>query len=466
MLVLSGMRWSLYGGVCAWQSPDGKHLFVELDSIPRNGINDKKYLVNLQLALPDLNRQEGQTEKSFKVRRSSDKAPYLFKMRLPSNLITWTPATPFGYRLSVDVREDLGEITHEIVKYEQTVTFQGTVEPDDSATALYEDGRYAGYDGALPDGEVDFRVKMYRNRGYSIVRDKDYTSSPHMALACASLGMLCEPLMKPYTATDEQGRNAYLDEVSRWVKMRAGNASVWHWLLPEMPDSVAELCRRRILELDARPIFQCNDTTLMPADDPLPEISLMMAKESPEPIVQVAEASLLHAAPGIDYLYRVNCGGEEVTDSNGNIWMADTLSTNLVGCSLSKVTVMVAEQLKLMDPADQPVMQSYRLCNTDDEMVYHFPVDSLGSYCIEVFMQEPVLKRTGGRMFQVRVNDNISKRIDLIRLSGQRNMAVKLAFSFLSKDKDYIDISFPKPYAGHAIISAIAIGKLNGPAIE
>lgn len=443
-----------------WPSLNRKTLNIEIDSLPVLGYEDDCFVVKCCLQLPNTRVKDALVEKEFNVSRIPGKTPYRFKIPLPKILTEWTPYSPFGYQLNVSVLADFGGYRPLYDQYSVDLTFQGQMDDSLKVRVMGEWGRYAGYDGFLPNGEIDYRARMYRNSGYTLVRDVDCSIQYRLAHVCAALGLLYEPCMKEYAATNKTELETYLNEVSRWVKERANSAAVRHWLLPEMPDSVAEMCRTRISNIDSRPVLMSNDTSLTVAEGPAPEYSMAAPKAQADSIEKVAEVSILHSAPGTEYLYRVNCGGPEVTDSNGNLWAADTLSSNLAQKTDARIKVQMQGEPKLLAPADQPVLQYYRMCNTADNMKYRFPVDSLGNYCVEVYLTEPVLKRGKGRMFQIQINDRQTGLIDLCQMDGF-NTVVKLTFAIPAQGKDQIEVSFPKPYAGHAVVSGIAVGRMN-----
>ncbi len=182
------------------------------------------------------------------------------------------------------------------------------------------------------------------------------------------------------------------------------------------------------------------------------------------------KADILKSQKGYNYIYRVNCGGSEFTDTNGNNWLTDTHKSgeNTWG-SLSwtdgfkQLPDFYASQRSTFDPIsgtkDQTLFQSFRY--GIDKLRYEFPAPD-GEYLVELFFTEPWYGTGGGldckgwRLFDVAINDNVVlKDLDIWSEVGQ-NTALKKTFVVKSVNGK-ITISFPNIKAGEAIISAIAI---------
>ncbi|MDO4496346.1 MAG: malectin domain-containing carbohydrate-binding protein [Bacteroidales bacterium] len=176
-------------------------------------------------------------------------------------------------------------------------------------------------------------------------------------------------------------------------------------------------------------------------------------------IQSVSPYSAMRGAPGIEYIYRVNCGGQAAVDHEQQQWMADTLSTHTAGSTQAKIQVGVAGKLMLAPAADQPILQSYREGDKESTMGYRVPVEPFGSYCVEIYLQEPEAQHPEERKFRMIINGHRSSWIDLCQMTG-RNTVIKLVFTVRPEERDYIDIRFPKNEKGNAIVSAIAVGKL------
>lgn len=177
---------------------------------------------------------------------------------------------------------------------------------------------------------------------------------------------------------------------------------------------------------------------------------------------------------GYNYLYRVNCGGPEYKDSEGNTWLADRQQTSNTAWGSTSWTKdfpgmppYFASQRTISDPIhgtkDWKLFQSFRYGR--DKLQYHFPVQD-GEYLIELYFTEPWLgtgggmNATGWRLFDVAINDKmVLKDLDIWKEAGHYG-ALKKPVKAIVKD-GVLTISFPRVAAGQAVISAIAIATLN-----
>lgn len=182
------------------------------------------------------------------------------------------------------------------------------------------------------------------------------------------------------------------------------------------------------------------------------------------------KADITKAKSGYNYIYRVNCGGSELTDSAGNTWFTDTHKNgqNTWGSlswtdNFEKLPDFFASQRTTFDPIngtkDSELFQSFRY--GVDKLRYEFPAPD-GEYLIELYFTEPWYGTGGGlyckgwRLFDVAINENVVlKDFDIWAEAGHDN-ALKKAFKVKSKNGKIV-ISFPNVKASQAIISAIAI---------
>lgn len=170
------------------------------------------------------------------------------------------------------------------------------------------------------------------------------------------------------------------------------------------------------------------------------------------------------------YIYRVNCGGPDYKDSNGNTWLADRekKTFNTWG-SLSwtkqfpGMPAFYASQRQTYDPiagtADWPLFQTFRYGL--QQLRYEFPVPD-GDYRVELYFTEPWWGTGGGlnckgwRVFDVAVNNKtVIKDLDLWAEAGHDRAVKKVVNVYVTGGQ--LQISFPRITAGQAIISAIAI---------
>lgn len=178
--------------------------------------------------------------------------------------------------------------------------------------------------------------------------------------------------------------------------------------------------------------------------------------------------------PGPNYLYRVNCGGPDYKDSEGNTWLADRekKSNNTWGSvSWTKqfpgMPAFYASQRQTYDPikgtADWPLYQTFRYGL--QQLRYEFPVPD-GDYTVELYFTEPWwgtgdgLNCKGWRLFDVAVNNKtVIKNLDIWAESGHDSALQKTVNVHVTGGQ--LAISFPHIEAGQAIISAIAIATDN-----
>ncbi|SFP84576.1 malectin domain-containing carbohydrate-binding protein [Parafilimonas terrae] len=175
----------------------------------------------------------------------------------------------------------------------------------------------------------------------------------------------------------------------------------------------------------------------------------------------------------LNYIYRINCGGNNYKDVFGNEWLADVpFAYNKKFGSLSwaddytNVPAVFASQANNNDAVEAttawPLFQSFRYGL--NKLQYNFPVAN-GDYVVELYFAEPWyglanINAKGWRLFDIAINDAVvEKNTDLFNEAGY-NHAVKKSFKIhVSTGK--INISFPNEKAGEAVVMAIAIAAEN-----
>ena len=173
-------------------------------------------------------------------------------------------------------------------------------------------------------------------------------------------------------------------------------------------------------------------------------------------------------------LYRVNCGGDDYVDVDGNLWMADVHKSgeNSWGSvswtdDYPGLPAFYGSQRQTHDPiegtVEWPLMQSFRYGR--HKLNFQFPVPD-GRYQIELFFVEPWygtgggLDCTGWRLFDVAVNDEVKiEDLDIWKEAGHDKLLKKTITADVSGGK--LKISFPRVKAGQAVISAIAISSYD-----
>ncbi len=171
-----------------------------------------------------------------------------------------------------------------------------------------------------------------------------------------------------------------------------------------------------------------------------------------------------------NYLYRVNCGGPDYTDSNGNLWMADAAWQNDETWGSKSWTnyfddlpPFYASQRRTFDQVfntlDGELFQTFRY--GQDQLEFVFPVEP-GAYEIELHFIEPWYGTGGGmdcidwRVFDVAVNgETVLNDLDIWTEAGHDQALIKKIEVEVNSNE--LKIHFPEVKSGQAIVSAIAI---------
>ena len=187
--------------------------------------------------------------------------------------------------------------------------------------------------------------------------------------------------------------------------------------------------------------------------------------------------NLLKPAEGYTYLYRVNCGGDAVTDSYGSEWeqddsvyshsWAERFGMNPFTASQGHITSRI-HGLKSSSAAshhaaahDAKLFQYFRWGR--HALNYQFAVPD-GEYRVELYFAEPWLGKhegagidcEGERIFDVAINDSVVvDDLDLWAEAGFAGACKKVVD--IKVKGGLLTISFPEVKVGEAIISAIAI---------
>lgn len=187
--------------------------------------------------------------------------------------------------------------------------------------------------------------------------------------------------------------------------------------------------------------------------------------------------NLLKPAEGYTYLYRVNCGGDAVTDSYGSEWeqddsvyshsWAERFGMNPFTASQGHITSRI-HGLKSSSEAshhaaahDAQLFQYFRWGR--HALNYQFAVPD-GEYRVELYFAEPWLGKhegagidcEGERIFDVAINDSVVvDDLDLWAEAGFAGACKKVVD--IKVKGGLLTVSFPEVKVGEAIISAIAI---------
>lgn len=186
---------------------------------------------------------------------------------------------------------------------------------------------------------------------------------------------------------------------------------------------------------------------------------------------------LLKPADGYTYLYRVNCGGDAVTDSYGSEWeqddsvyshsWAERFGMNPFTASQGHFTSRIhglksSSEASLHAAAhDAQLFQYFRWGR--HALNYQFAVPD-GEYRVELYFAEPWLGKhegagidcEGERIFDVAINDSVvADDLDLWAEAGFAGACKKVVD--IKVKGGLLTVSFPEVKVGEAIISAIAI---------
>ncbi|OCX53036.1 glycoside hydrolase [Mucilaginibacter sp. PPCGB 2223] len=185
------------------------------------------------------------------------------------------------------------------------------------------------------------------------------------------------------------------------------------------------------------------------------------------------DQDILAPAQGMNYVYRVNCGGPAYTDHLGNTWMQDVQQPDKKHWGSTSWTddfagmpAMFGSQRRIIDPVagtlDEPLFQTFRYGR--NKLKYDFPLPN-GEYRVELYFAEPWyglanIDATGWRVFDVAVNGKtMLKNVDLFKEAGFSTAVKKVLYVHVTNG--WLSISFPQVASGQAVISAIAIATKN-----
>jgi beta-galactosidase len=180
------------------------------------------------------------------------------------------------------------------------------------------------------------------------------------------------------------------------------------------------------------------------------------------------------AAKGYNYLFRVNCGGPDYKDKNGNIWTGDCHKTSDTTWGSKSWTdqyqglsAFYGSQRRTFDPikntSEWKLFQTFRYGR--DKLKFEFPVPD-GDYLVELYFIEPwygtggSMDCSGWRLFDVALNNKVVlKNLDIWKEAGHDKVVKKSLEVKVSGGQ--LVISFPFTASGQAVISAIAIASTD-----
>ncbi|MBP5387146.1 MAG: beta-galactosidase, partial [Prevotella sp.] len=183
------------------------------------------------------------------------------------------------------------------------------------------------------------------------------------------------------------------------------------------------------------------------------------------PARSTVDESILQAADGYHYLYRLNCGGDEWTDLYGERWMQDGSQwSHSWSERFDGLSPYLASQT-FNDSISSPLFKSSRWGR--HQLTYHFPAQA-GNYRVEMYFIEPWYRQQdaeGLRRFDIAINGKtVVSDLD-IWAQVHYGKPYKRVVDIRHNGGDIV-ISFPKVRAGQAIISAIAIATPQTPNLK
>ncbi len=153
--------------------------------------------------------------------------------------------------------------------------------------------------------------------------------------------------------------------------------------------------------------------------------------------------------PVVSSTWRVNAGGPQYTDSQGNVWSADE---NYTGGTAAVTTSAIAGALP--GAGDQALYQSQRWGNP---FSYVFNVPA-GSYQVTLKFAETYWTAAGDRVFNVSINGNtVLTNFDIYKTAGGQNIALDEVFNNIAPSGGAISIQFGPASADNAMVDAIQI---------
>ncbi|MBD5780403.1 DUF4982 domain-containing protein [Pelagicoccus sp. NFK12] len=197
----------------------------------------------------------------------------------------------------------------------------------------------------------------------------------------------------------------------------------------------------------------------------------------PAPLAKAAnerEAPVGQSSKDRHYHYRINCGGPDYVDTNGNLWLADQAETETSswgatswGDRFANLPHAFGSKRRVYHPIsntrDDSLLQSFRYGR--EELSYRFELPD-GDYEVELHFIEPWYgiddskDVAGWRLFDVALNG--VTQIDNLDIWSEAGTASHLSKTVpVTVTGGELVISFPEVLSTQAVISAIAISSKN-----
>jgi beta-galactosidase len=203
-------------------------------------------------------------------------------------------------------------------------------------------------------------------------------------------------------------------------------------------------------------------------------ITLFHLPQSPNFIKLYAGAvNITKPQAGYKYLYRVNSGGPDYTDENGNVWKEDRKRIEGIRGhgsfswtdAFPELPYFFSSQRRTFSPIkgtkDWKLFQTFRY--GQEKLKFDFDLGD-GEYLVELYFIEPWLGIGGSmnakamRLFDVAINGKtVLNDLDIWNEAGANNVLKKTVIGKATMGK--LEISFPEIKSGQALLSAIAVAK-------
>lgn len=200
------------------------------------------------------------------------------------------------------------------------------------------------------------------------------------------------------------------------------------------------------------------------------------------PASELNPTDLLQPTEGYDYIYRINCGGDEYTDRYGMTWQQDNDKISTSWSAAFGLNPFMASQgstdYVIHGTTDEDLFRFFRWGR--HKLGYDLDVPN-GEYRIELYFIEPwvgewyeyVDNETGScladyegeRIFDVAVNGNtVIDDLDIWSEAGMAGALKKVVTATVTDGR--LSIRFPEVKVGQAVISAIAVARKGGDGTE
>ena len=170
------------------------------------------------------------------------------------------------------------------------------------------------------------------------------------------------------------------------------------------------------------------------------------------------------ARRGLTYIHRLNCGGDGLVDSQGNVWMSDDARFVMSWAGDADLAVknfilnpvlgsqgVVSEGVRNAASVDQDLFGTYRYGR--HRLRLEFPVPTNAECLVEMYFVEP---GSYGRIFDIAINGRVVEKDFNLGAYPERNV-VRKSWRVKTGGSDVLKITFPRIQVNQAVVSAVAI---------